>query len=72
MNFLDPENWYDLKKLEKEFEELDEEKVKTLHQRLKPYFLRRLKTEVMTDLPPKVCCTAINTQPLYLLPTRTK
>ncbi|KAI0322695.1 hypothetical protein OF83DRAFT_1092474 [Amylostereum chailletii] len=52
MNFLDPENWHDLAKLEKEFEVLTEELVKDLHQRLKPYFLRRIKAQVL-KLPPK-------------------
>lgn len=52
MNFLDPENWSDLEALEKEHEELTEESVKVLHNRLRPYFLRRLKSEVL-QLPPK-------------------
>lgn len=54
MNFLDPEKWSDLEALTKEFEELDEERVKQLHERLRPYFLRRVKSEVL-DLPAKVC-----------------
>lgn len=53
MNFLDPDNWADLKALEAEFEELDDEKLADLRSRLKPYFLRRIKSDVM-DLPPKV------------------
>ena len=53
MNFLDPGEWSDLQSLEKEFEELTEELVKDLHQRLKPYFLRRVKAQVL-KLPPKV------------------
>ena len=53
MNFLDPEEWHDLEDLEKEHEELTEELVKQLHNRLKPYFLRRIKSEVL-QLPPKV------------------
>ncbi|KAG9001163.1 hypothetical protein FRB93_012245 [Tulasnella sp. JGI-2019a] len=52
MNFLDPHNWADLKALEAEFEELDDEKLADLRGRLKPYFLRRIKSDVM-DLPPK-------------------
>ncbi|KAG6885408.1 hypothetical protein C0993_002141 [Termitomyces sp. T159_Od127] len=52
MNFLDPNEWDDLEGLEKEHEELTEELVKQLHNRLRPYFLRRLKTEVL-QLPPK-------------------
>jgi chromodomain-helicase-DNA-binding protein 4 len=53
MNFLDPDEWNDLQALEKEHEELTEELVKQLHNRLRPYFLRRLKAEVL-QLPPKV------------------
>lgn len=53
MNFLDPNEWRDLEKLEAEHEELTEELVKELHNRLRPYFLRRIKSEVLT-LPPKV------------------
>ena len=59
LNFLDPDQWGDLKALEKQYEELTEELVKTLHTRLRPYFLRRIKTEVL-QLPPKVY--------LFLLP----
>jgi SNF2 family DNA or RNA helicase len=39
--------------LENEHEELNEELVRQLHIRLKPYFLRRIKSEVL-QLPPKV------------------
>jgi chromodomain-helicase-DNA-binding protein 4 len=53
LNFLDPDQWGDLKTLEKQYEELTEDLVKTLHTRLRPYFLRRIKTEVL-QLPPKV------------------
>ncbi|OAX44419.1 hypothetical protein K503DRAFT_765038 [Rhizopogon vinicolor AM-OR11-026] len=52
MNFLDPKEWSDLEALEKEHEELNEELVRQLHTRLKPYFLRRIKSEVL-QLPPK-------------------
>ncbi|KDR85372.1 hypothetical protein GALMADRAFT_234197 [Galerina marginata CBS 339.88] len=52
MNFLDPREWQDLEGLEKQHEVLDEELVKQLHNRLRPYFLRRIKSEVL-DLPPK-------------------
>ncbi|KAF8640689.1 hypothetical protein AX17_000345 [Amanita inopinata Kibby_2008] len=52
MNFLDPKEWHDLDALEKEYEELTEELVKQLHNRLRPYFLRRVKSEVL-ELPPK-------------------
>jgi chromodomain-helicase-DNA-binding protein 4 len=53
MNFLDPEEWADLEALEKEHEVLDEDLIKQLHERLRPYFLRRTKKEVL-KLPPKV------------------
>ena len=53
LNFLDPDQWGDLKALEKQYEELTEELVKSLHTRLRPYFLRRIKAEVL-QLPPKV------------------
>ncbi|KAF8078789.1 SNF2 family DNA-dependent ATPase [Lyophyllum atratum] len=52
MNFLDPDEWGDLENLEKEHEELTEDLVKQLHNRLRRYFLRRLKSEVL-QLPPK-------------------
>ncbi|KAF8642010.1 hypothetical protein AX16_009731 [Volvariella volvacea WC 439] len=52
MNFLDPVEWSDLANLEKEYEELTEDLIKQLHQRLRPYFLRRVKSEVL-KLPPK-------------------
>jgi chromodomain-helicase-DNA-binding protein 4 len=55
MNFLDPNEWDDLEQLEKDHEELTEDLVKELHNRLRPYFLRRLKGQVL-QLPPKVCC----------------
>jgi chromodomain-helicase-DNA-binding protein 4 len=52
MNFLDPVEWKDLEDLEKQYTELSEELVRELHNRLRPYFLRRIKSEVL-DLPPK-------------------
>ncbi|KAI0673358.1 hypothetical protein C8Q78DRAFT_968243 [Trametes maxima] len=52
MNFLDPDQWRDLEALSKQYEELTDELVKDLHARLKPYFLRRIKSEVL-QLPPK-------------------
>lgn len=54
MNFLDPNEWDDLEQLEKDYDELTEDLVKELHNRLRPYFLRRLKGQVL-QLPPKVC-----------------
>ncbi|KZO94023.1 hypothetical protein CALVIDRAFT_502015 [Calocera viscosa TUFC12733] len=50
MHFLDPDNWNDLDRLEREYAELDEEKIKQLHTELKPYFLRRIKEDEL-DLP---------------------
>ena len=38
--------------LEKEYTELTEDLIKELHGRLRPYFLRRIKSEVL-QLPPK-------------------
>ncbi|TBU49968.1 SNF2 family N-terminal domain-containing protein [Dichomitus squalens] len=52
MNFLDPDEWADLEALSKQYEELTDELVADLHTRLKPYFLRRIKSEVL-QLPPK-------------------
>ena len=53
MNFLNPDDWNDLDRLSKQFEELNEDLVKELRDRLRPYFLRRVKADVL-DLPPKV------------------
>ena len=47
MNFLDPAEWHDLEALSKEYEELSEDSIKELHTRLRPYFLRRMKAEVL-------------------------
>ncbi|CAE6385985.1 unnamed protein product [Rhizoctonia solani] len=54
MNFLDPANWGNLDELEKEYDQdnLTEELIAQLHERLRPYFLRRQKAEVL-DLPVK-------------------
>lgn len=53
MNFLDPDQWDDLETLSKQYEELSEDSIKALHLRLRPYFLRRIKADVL-KLPPKV------------------
>lgn len=71
MNFLDPNGWKDLEQLEKEHEELSEERVKHLHARLRPYFLRRTKKEVL-KLPPKVSNRRHLLKLLYLPACRTK
>ncbi|CAE6457352.1 unnamed protein product [Rhizoctonia solani] len=54
MNFLDSQNWNNLDELEEEYdqENLTEELIARLHERLRPYFLRRQKAEVL-DLPMK-------------------
>ncbi|KAG6890732.1 hypothetical protein C0992_013115 [Termitomyces sp. T32_za158] len=71
MNFLDPNEWDDLEGLEKEHEELTEELIKQLHNRLRPYFLRRLKSEVL-QLPPKVLLLNTLIKHLHLLDLRMK
>jgi SNF2 family DNA or RNA helicase len=53
MNFLDPAEWNDLEALAQKHEVLTEDLVKELHNRLRPYFLRRIKSQVL-KLPPKV------------------
>ncbi|KAF7306761.1 SNF2 family DNA-dependent ATPase [Mycena indigotica] len=52
MNFLDPKEWNDLEGLARTHEELNEDLIKDLHTRLRPYFLRRIKSQVL-KLPPK-------------------
>ncbi|KAJ7706367.1 SNF2 family N-terminal domain-containing protein [Mycena rosella] len=52
MNFLDPTEWNDLEGLAQKHETLTEELVKELHNRLRRYFLRRIKSQVL-KLPPK-------------------
>jgi len=53
LNFIDPENFTDLQALEERFEALNESLVLELHNMLKPYILRRIKSQVL-KLPPKV------------------
>ena len=69
MNFLDPEEWNDLEALERQYQELDEELIKDLHNKLRPYFLRRVKSEVL-ELPPKVCDLYISLFDLVMIPTQ--
>lgn len=71
MNFLDPEEWRDLESLSREYEELTEEKIKELHTRLRPYFLRRIKSEVL-QLPPKVRFYSRILEQRILMKCRTK
>ncbi|CBQ68153.1 related to helicase-dna-binding protein [Sporisorium reilianum SRZ2] len=54
LNWLEPGGqWKDVKALESEYSVLKPEVIEDLQKRLKPYFLRRLKKEVL-DLPPKI------------------
>ncbi|EPY54316.1 SHREC complex subunit Mit1 [Schizosaccharomyces cryophilus OY26] len=53
LQFLNPKK-IDASELEKQYQDINEEKVKELHQMLKPFFLRRVKEEVLDKLPPKV------------------
>lgn len=50
LHFLDDS--YDAASLEKEYEELDQEKITQLHDMIRPFFLRRTKAQVLTFLPP--------------------
>lgn len=70
MNFLDPPQWNDLNALEKQFETLSPELLDVLHEKLRPYFLRRTKAEVMRELPRKVR-DSVSSKSLYLLPVCT-
>lgn len=54
LNWLEPGGqWKDVRALEAEYSVLKPEVIEDLQKRLKPYFLRRLKKEVL-DLPPKI------------------
>ncbi|KAG1770169.1 SNF2 family N-terminal domain-containing protein [Suillus placidus] len=64
MNFLDPEEWSDLEALEKEHEELNEELVRQLHIRLKPYFLWCIKSEVLQLSPKNEVIVPLSMAPL--------
>ncbi|UJO17082.1 Chromatin remodeling factor mit1 [Fulvia fulva] len=50
LHFLDDS--YDPASLEKEYEELDQNKITELHDLIRPFFLRRTKAQVLTFLPP--------------------
>jgi len=55
MSFLDSQKFADPKKLEEEYGALsDRVKVEELHSKLRPHLLRRVKEEVLRDLPKKV------------------
>ena len=50
LHFLDAT--YDAAQLEKDYEELDANKIGELHDMIRPFFLRRTKAQVLTFLPP--------------------
>lgn len=50
LHFLD--DTYDAAQLEKDYEELDANKISELHDMIRPFFLRRTKAQVLTFLPP--------------------
>ena len=50
LQFLDPSE--DAQALDEQYADLNAEKVKELHEKLKPVFLRRTKAQVLTFLPP--------------------
>ena len=50
LQFLDPSE--DAQAMEQQYAHLDSEKVRELHDKLKPIFLRRTKAQVLTFLPP--------------------
>ncbi|KAI9296429.1 hypothetical protein K502DRAFT_272827, partial [Neoconidiobolus thromboides FSU 785] len=54
MSYIDPDQFSDKDKFIDEFEDLNEESLKKLHELLKPYFLRRVKKDVSIELPKKI------------------
>lgn len=52
MNFIRPENFHNRDAIQYE-DDMTQAKVEELHERLRPYFLRRTKEEVLKSLPPK-------------------
>ncbi|KAI9197240.1 P-loop containing nucleoside triphosphate hydrolase protein [Polychytrium aggregatum] len=54
MCFLDPAKFANSSWRDNKIEDLSEESVKTLHDELVPYILRRTKAKYMSDLPPKI------------------
>ncbi|KAI9141409.1 P-loop containing nucleoside triphosphate hydrolase protein, partial [Paraphysoderma sedebokerense] len=53
MHFLDPLKFQNPEELASQYEDLDRDKLGELHEQLKPHFLRRVKSQVLRDLPPK-------------------
>ncbi|KAK6337389.1 hypothetical protein TWF730_002790 [Orbilia blumenaviensis] len=51
LQFLDPKG-IDAEELEEEFATITEENLEKLHEKIRPYFLRRTKTQALKDLPP--------------------
>ncbi|KAF3157488.1 hypothetical protein TWF569_000067 [Orbilia oligospora] len=51
LQFLDPDN-VNAKELEERFSEVTKENLNELHERIRPYFLRRTKAQALKDLPP--------------------
>ncbi|RVD83908.1 uncharacterized protein DFL_005680 [Arthrobotrys flagrans] len=51
LQFLDPRN-INAKELEEKFSEVTKENLEELHQKIRPYFLRRTKAQALKDLPP--------------------
>ena len=55
MHFLDPAKFPDPEVVALEFRDLNhQEQVSALHARLKPHLLRRVKRDVLKQLPPKM------------------
>ncbi|KAI9492515.1 P-loop containing nucleoside triphosphate hydrolase protein [Zychaea mexicana] len=53
MHFVDRKEFADIRELEGKYKNLSHSTVQDLHDRLKPYFLRRTKEVVLKTLPPK-------------------
>ncbi len=51
LQFIDPSEM-NAAALDEEFQELTQERVEQLHNKIRPYFLRRTKAQVLTFLPP--------------------
>ena len=54
MNFLGLEDFEDPKEMAEAYGDLNKEQLEQLHVKLKPYFLRRSREQVLGFLPPKV------------------
>jgi SNF2 family DNA or RNA helicase len=54
MNFLGLEDFEDPKEMAEAYGDLNKEQLEQLHVKLKPYFLRRTREQVLHFLPPKV------------------